>query len=102
MQFIPVDQDRFSNVVALGQTRPDADQQGTQKERDGVPVWKITVLVNTSPDEKPSVEDIKVPHSTEPLLTAMTAIEFDNLTAVAWQMNGRAGVSLRADGFQEA
>lgn len=102
MQFIPVDQTRFDNVVALGQVRPDTDQQGTQKERDGVPVWKVTVLVNTSPDEKPSVEEVKIPSPSEPSMVAMTPVVFDDLVAVAWQMNGRAGVSLRADGLQEA
>lgn len=101
MQFIPVDQDRFKSIVSVNECRPDADQQGTQKERDGVPVWKVSVLMSVS-NEKPAVEDVKVPSPVEPSMDMLTPVVFDNLVAVAWQMNGRAGVSLRADGIQEA
>lgn len=101
MQFIPVDQSRLGEVVGLS-VSADTDQEGTQKEnRDGVPTWRIEVLIR--PDQgKSSVEQIKVAHPSEPLVIPMTGLRFEGLTAISWQMGTRAGVSLRADAFEEA
>ena len=84
-----------------------AARDGAPQERDGVPVWLVTVLhqAPARPDgssPKPAVEQVKVASQTEPKLAPMTPVTFAGLTANVWSMDGRNGVALSASGVQAA
>lgn len=101
MRNIPVDVNRVGTLLALGVT-PDLDQAGAQKaNRDGEPTWKVEVL-HRPPHvgefrPKPSVESVKVA-GRQPVVDEMQPVTFEGLVARPWEMNGRSGVALSADG----
>lgn len=93
----------LGTMSALSVERGQRD--GAPQERNGVPVWVVTVLHQTParPDgsvPKPAVEQVKVATLTEPKLAPMTPVTFSELTAMVWSMEGRSGVALSASGVQ--
>lgn len=105
MQSLPLDPTRLGTMLALG-VAPDVDQMGAQKaDRDGQPAWRIECLHRPAQTgdfaPKPAVEVVKV-HGRQPVVTEMAPIEFVGLVARAWEMNGRSGVALSAEGIAPA
>ena len=106
MRSIPVDQNRTGVFIALS-VRPDADQEGTQKTNfENLPIWKVECLNRPAarPDgstPKADVMDVKIASHSEPQVSPMNAILFDDLQARPWNMNGSSGVSFSALGLIE-
>lgn len=102
MQRIPVDVAALGEVKALAVV-PALDNERNQRSNlDGIAQWKVQVLITPEPREgaypsKPTVEEVTVSAATAPVLAApMAAVEFTDLLAMHWEMNGRSGIALRA------
>lgn len=97
MQTIPVDSVRLGAVSFLGAEPDGVFGTGEQKERNGMPVWKVEALIRPD-DGRSSVEVVKVAASALPEFEPLTPLSFDGLLARHWENNGRTGISLSADG----
>jgi hypothetical protein len=99
MKLIPIDTSSIT-TVHFGTVEPDA-RDGIQKNRDGVPLWKIPVVVLNAESPRPEGEYVQVPNPTEPKIEQGSEIRFRKLRAFPWAMNsGNHGISFRADGFE--
>lgn len=96
MKSIPVDQDRVGNFKFID-VNPKLDQNKIQTAtQDGVPQWKIQVLLTPADDSKATLEEITIAHQQAPTIPPMTDLVFQDLTARFWEMSGRAGLALSA------
>lgn len=102
MQTMPLDPTRLGTLLGLG-VEPDVDDKGVQKtDRDGQPAWKVEVLHRPAQTgdftPKAGVELVKIV-GRQPVVTEMAPITFVGLVARLWEMNGKKGVSLSAEGI---
>lgn len=97
MRSIPVNTDRVGLFQAISIEAKNRDGvQSTTPE--GLPVWKLQVLLTPADGSKASLEEISIPAQNSPNIPPLTAVKFKDLTARHWEMNGRSGVSLSAEG----
>lgn len=101
MVSFPVDVARMGSMIVTG-VSPDVDDAGTQRDRDGVRLWKVEVLVRPEPGPsgrapRASVEVVKIAAADAPDLEPMEPVVFGGLVARPWQMGSRSGVSMSAD-----
>ncbi|PJM73059.1 hypothetical protein CS006_07375 [Bifidobacterium primatium] len=92
------------SVPALGPTlfvsvEPRLDQEGKQRLRDGVPEQTTHILIQPE-NGKPEVIDVNVPSMTPLAIAQMTPVSIENLTASQWSIDGRAGITMRADAIR--
>lgn len=96
MKSIPVDQNRIGNFKFID-VNPKVDQNKQQTaNQDGIPQWKVQVLLTPADDSKATLEEITIANSQAPSITPMTELLFQDLTARFWEMSGRAGLALSA------
>jgi hypothetical protein len=84
---------RFGYVQHQPSLLPSGEEK---KNRDGVPINKITVLALRE-GQKAELLEVSVAKAI-PAFTPMEEVAFDGLEARLWQMNGRAGLSVSATG----
>lgn len=116
MRSIPVATDRVAFLalsVGRAEVRQNPDDRNSvmvpKADRDGVPIWRVQVaaklLDGVDGDELDEVRaepfDVSVAGE-RPKVSALDAIEFDNLVARAWSMADRSGVSFTAAGVRKA
>lgn len=93
MKSIPVDQAALTlRAIEVVAAERDGRPQMTD---DGRHVWLVRTLVQTA-GAKPETVDVRVPASVQPVLGDMCPVEFVDLVAKPWNMDGRSGVSLSA------
>lgn len=116
MRSIPVATDRVAFLalsVARAEARQNPDDRNSpmipKADRDGVPIWRVQVaaklLDGVDSDELDQVRaepfDVSVAGE-RPKISALDAVEFDNLIARAWSMGDRSGVSFTAASVRKA
>ena len=97
MRRIPVDQSklRFRYVEAEAAMRNGARQQ----DDEGRGLLALSVLVSPrdpSSDTRAELERVKVPEQGPVKVAELDEVEFVDLVATPWEINGRSGVALRA------
>lgn len=99
MKSIPVDTSVLTFVTAETVAKLN---DGVQKvSQDGTLQWVIRVMaLSARPSVKPEVIDVTISNPTDPAIPLYTKVEFIDLTARFWEMNGRAGISLSAAGVR--
>lgn len=93
MRSIPVDQTRL-DIKAIDVAPKHRDGVQTLNA-DNVPVWTVQALV-TPTEGKAELVVVNVPAAQSPSLVPLAPVEFKDLTARSWEMNGRSGVSFSA------
>ena len=110
MRVIPIDQapDRFGFLLGLSIT-PDTDDTGHQKtDRDDVLIWRVECLhrlprmSSMASSPRSEVEIVKIASARPPVVGEMQPVTFVRLIARPWQMEGRSGITLWADGVEVA
>jgi hypothetical protein len=77
-----------------------AEFDGKQSERDGIPVWNVSLLVQV-PDQRPETLIVKVAAKTCPRLAELAEVRQVHPVISYWNQHGRSGVSVRADSIEE-
>lgn len=77
-----------------------AEFDGKQTEREGVPVWNCSLLVQI-PGQRAETLVVKVPGKTCPRHPELAEVRLVSPVASYWSQNGRSGVSVRAEGIEE-
>ena len=95
MAVTPVDAARFGSltVVSVG---PDARDGVQRRTREGVPRWRVQCLRSVEGRDA-SLVAVVVASPSAPVLVPMSVVEAEGLVAVDWMMDGRHGLSYRAD-----
>ena len=101
MRVIPVDTARVGRFQFVA-ANPKTDQDGEQMVTDfGVPRWMVQVLLTPLPTDgfqpKATLVEVNISDIDAPAPPPLTEVDFFNLTARPWSMNGRSGISLSAD-----
>lgn len=95
MRSIPVDTSVLEFVVA-GQIEPATALDGSPRvDRAGRALWNVPVVVFPREGQGEGLT-VRVPGVKENL-PRMTSVAFDRLVANAWTIDGRSGVSFRAE-----
>lgn len=85
--------------VADADGRPTSEQK---RHRDtGLPLWQISVPVDTGEDERPDVVHVKVGEATKPEMFD-ERVYFVGLKALQWSMGERGGMAFSADAVEVA
>lgn len=100
MKSIPVNtaEINFTCIEVVAKTRRD-DRTGREfqsENQDGLPVWTVRCLTQIE-GQKPETLDVSVASAKEPALGALIPVEFGNLVARPWSMDGRSGLSFSAE-----
>ena len=92
---LPLDASRLGAALCVS-VQPKTDLEGVAKvDRDGVATWTVAVAMQP-PGGRASLIEVAVPG--EPVGLGMgVPVQFVNLEGFFWEMNGRSGVSFRAD-----
>ena len=99
MNTLPIDQNRITTIIA-GETYAAKDQAGNQAlSKDGKPVWFIPVLL-TTPVSRPEMVRVKIATAQPPKVIPGTPIKFVGLQAIVWEINGKHGVSYKAEAIE--
>jgi hypothetical protein len=102
---IPVDPRRMYfqalNVSPKFKHAPKGSDPVQNTEND-VPLWEIQTLVNVAGENKAELVNVVVPSPFNPGFPPLTQLQFEGLFARIWAMDGRHGVSFRAESVQQA
>lgn len=105
---LPIDPNR-SSLLVIGEPAPklEFNSQVPKTNRDGVPLWTISVLMSgTGERQDPSI-NITVASQDRPLVHKGDVVVPRNLTARTWSLRDaqgreRNGVAFEADGLESA
>ncbi|HEY2203401.1 MAG TPA: hypothetical protein VGH99_02835 [Pseudonocardia sp.] len=115
MRSIPVDVSRVIFVgtgktalkmeyveLSDGQRRASGNQ--AKHPDSGLPLWTVDVLIDDDDARRAEVIGVTVASADEPVTEKWRPVRFRGLTATIYndQSNGRATVSLKADGVEQA
>ncbi|MFF5720624.1 hypothetical protein [Streptomyces buecherae] len=97
MQQIPVDTGRLEKLMCVVAPEPRANRDTGQirVDREGRHIYAVGVLVRKAGERRAWVLEIAVPG--DPVLEEDDPVEIEGLIATPWQMEGRSGVSWRAE-----
>nr|WP_165985923.1 hypothetical protein [Streptomyces sp. YIM 98790] len=98
MQAIPVDVGQLGLVLCAVAPAVKVDRETGKPRTDaeGRQVWTVGLMVTQADGQRASVISVSVPG--EPVgLVAGQPVEVAGLVAQQWEMNGRRGLSFRAD-----
>lgn len=102
MQRVVIDQNAFEyfRFIAVDPKMRYEDGKPTDEQetnRDGEPLFNVTVIAKEKGASKPETITVKVPSSKPITIPEFAAIGFVNLSAFAWCSNNRANLSFSAD-----
>lgn len=99
MNTLPIDQNSITTIVA-GEAYASKDQSGNQAlSKDGKPLWFVPVLI-TTPSARPEMVRVKISFPQQPKVIPGQPIKFLKLVVIIWELNGRRGISYKADGIE--
>jgi hypothetical protein len=99
MNTLPIDQNSITTIVA-GEAYASKDQSGEQAlSKDGKPLWFVPVLLTNS-TSRPEMVRVKIASPQQPKVIPGQPIKFVKLLVIIWELNGRRGVSYKADGIE--
>lgn len=102
MRTIPVDTSMMT-FLHFGDVEPAASQDGTHRSnQEGVPLWKIPVVVLIPGAKAPEGELITVASASAPKVEQNAEVRFRGLRARQWSMGTSSGISLSADAVEVA
>jgi len=101
MNTLPIDQARITTISA-GESYAANDQSGQQaRNKEGKTLWFVPILL-TSQNTRPEMVRVKIPGDTCPKFHPGTPLKFQGLQVVVWEMNGKHGISYRAEKVEAA
>jgi hypothetical protein len=101
MKQVPVDTSTLT-FIHFGSVEAATAQDGKQRTtQEGVPLWRIPVVVLTPGAKVPEGSNINVPAPQAPKLENGAEVKFRGLRARLWTMNGSSGLSLSADAVEQ-
>jgi hypothetical protein len=101
MNNLPLDTTRIS-CIAAGETYEMTDEKGNQSlTKEGQPLWYVPVLFSTA-KQRPELLRVKIASQSAPKVSPGQQVKFVGLVAIVWEMNGKRGVSFKADRFEIA
>ena len=101
MNTLPIDQAKITTISA-GESYAANDQSGQQaRNKEGKTLWFVPVLL-TATNTRPEMVRVKIAADTCPKFQPGTALRFGELQAVVWEMNGKHGISYRAERVEAA
>lgn len=93
---IPVEQ--ASRCVVLGiESKTDGQGDQTRDKDTGMPQWFVHIDMRPTEQERPEVLRVVIASTNRPTLERDKPVRFTNLRAMHWQMDGRSGLSFKAD-----
>jgi hypothetical protein len=109
MRSIPIDPARLSlafiDAAPVARRHPETRQilQGQQAgDENGTPLWTVNALAVVAGEAGGETVRVKVPADTMPAFEPLARVECDDLTARAWELDGRSGISLSASAIRVA
>ncbi len=100
MKLIPVDTSTLT-FIHFGSVEPATAQDGKQRAtQDGVPIWRVPVVVLAPGSKVPEGSNINVAAPVAPKLDNGAEVRFRGLRARLWTMNGSSGISLTAEAVE--
>ena len=101
MNTLPIDTARTTTISA-GESYAANDQAGQQaRNKEGKTLWFVPVLL-TAVSSRPEMVRVKIAGETCPKFQPGTPLKFTDLQAVVWEMNGKHGISYRAERVEVA
>lgn len=97
---IPVAQ--ASRCVVLGVEEKVDGEGGQTRDKDtGMPQWHVHIDMRDEAEERPEVFRVVIGSASRPSLQRDQPVRFSNLRAMHWQMDGRSGLSFKADSAEQ-
>ena len=93
--------ERMQFVAVSVEPKVDYESAVQKLDRDGVPAWKITLLL-TSDELKAETAELTVYANQAPAISPLTYVQLDKPMATLWQQGTRAGLALSAAGIRPA
>ena len=95
LKSVPIEAGRLGSALCV-LVAPKKDLDGAQKvDRDGAETWLVSVAV-VPPDGRAALIEVSVPGEPKGLTPGMP-VGFVELSAFHWEIDGRSGISFRAD-----
>lgn len=103
MQSIPVDAARLGacTCVVAPEPRTNPETGQIRVDRDGVTVYQVGVAVREATGRRASVIEVSVSGEPKGIAEGMR-VRFEGLTARAWEVGDRHGMSFRAEAILPA
>ncbi|MGD9701581.1 MAG: hypothetical protein AB7Q42_05990 [Acidimicrobiia bacterium] len=98
---LPLSTERLQFVAVSVEQKSDFDTGVQKVDRDGVPQWKVTLLV-TSDELKAETCECTVSGKTAPAIQPLTHVQLESPMASLWQQGTRAGLAISAKSIRPA